>query len=163
MYVPVRAVVSAFIVYIAFATIGVLMMQIPGTPHRRSLEQAMAMAEYRGWKSLTPAQQDAANAAFDDWLRIGRQAEWVEATLMPVIAATVALFIWRETLPFRWVEIAIITLGFAILQMWRANSMSVDLPMAVGVVLLAATLALSQTRLLARWQRKEPLTIRSDA
>jgi CHASE2 domain-containing sensor protein len=87
---------------------------------------------------------DAANAAFDEWLRIGRQAEWVEATILTALAATAVLLLWRRRRPLSAFETLSIVAIFIAGVMWRFGSADVDAPLVTTVFVF--TLVLSAAR-----------------
>ena len=63
-----RVILSSLAAYAVYGLGGAAMLAIPGTPHYRELQQAFVLDWYRNNPNV-----EAANAAFDEWLRIGRQ------------------------------------------------------------------------------------------
>lgn len=139
MFSLVRIVVSSVAAYLVYGLGGAVMLAIPGTPHHRSLQQMSVLDSYRNTTDL-----DAANAAFDEWLRIGRQAEWVEATILTALAAGAVLLLWRRKRPLSAFEIVPIVAVFIAGVMWRFGSADVDAPLVTTV--LVFTLVLSAAR-----------------
>lgn len=115
------------------------------------------LSAYHELKGLDRAQQDAANAAFDEFIGLADQAQWVEAILIPLLAGIVTLLTWRKTLPLSVIEIVVIAAGYAAGVMWRVHSTDVGPQTVVGIVLLAATLGLGYSPLISG-RRDQPLS-----
>lgn len=137
----VRILVSSVVAYLVYGLAGAAMLAIPGTPHYRSLQQMFVLDSYRSNPNL-----DAANAAFDEWLRIGRQAEWVEATILTALAAVAVLLLWRRSRPLSAFEIVSIVVMFTAVTMWRVGSAEVDAPLVTTVFVFASVLTAATVR-----------------
>jgi predicted cobalt transporter CbtA len=89
---------------------------------------------------------DAVNAAFDEWLRIGRQADWVEATILTALAAGVVLLLWRRNTSLSTVETISIVAVFIVGMMWRDRSADVEAPLATAALVFGSVLAAAKVR-----------------
>jgi|SRR5688572_12463176 hypothetical protein len=114
------------VAYLAFGLTVGLMFFVPGTPHRRALEQMWVLESYR-----TSPEASGAGAAFDEFLRLGEQTRLVDATVVSAAAGVAVALVARASSPLVLRDIAIVVLGFLIGQMWRQG------PRMTGVVLLA--------------------------
>jgi hypothetical protein len=136
-----RVVISSAVAYFTFGLAGAAMLLIPGTPHHKSLQQMFVLESYRESPDI-----DAANAAFDEWLRIGRQSEWVEATVLPTLAAGAILLLWRRKRPLSTIEIVATVAAFTAGVMWRLGATEVDAPLVTTSVVFGLTLAAGKFR-----------------
>jgi hypothetical protein len=134
MRIAVRVVVSVAIVVLVFGGLFALLIRIPGTPHWRSMQQAALIQLNHDAGNV-----DAANLAFDEWLRLADQSQWVDAIVFPPVAAGLILLVWRRQ-PLSAIECGLLVVGFILLMAWRQGSMQVDRRLAVSVLLFAATL-----------------------
>jgi hypothetical protein len=136
-----RILVSSVAAYLVYGLGGAAMLAIPGTPHYRLLQQMFVLDSYRNTPAL-----DAANAAFDEWLRIGRQAEWVNATILTALAARAVLLLWRRKRPLSALETLSIVAVFAAGVMWRLGSADVDAPLVTTVFVFTFVLSAAKVR-----------------
>jgi hypothetical protein len=135
----IRTLGSVALAYVSVIVITVVLLVTPGTPHRRSLE-AMALLESFRDSPEAPA----AGAAFDEWLRIGRQMQWVDATLVPVAAALIVAAASRRRGRLAVTELFAVVLGFASVHLWRTgpgylDPLSLMAPCVFGAALWLGT------------------------
>jgi len=147
-----RVVISSAVAYLIYGLAGAAMLTIPGTPHHRSLQQMFVLESYRESPDV-----NAANAAFDEWLRIGRQAEWVEATVLPALAAAGILLLWRRK-QLSTIEILSTVAAFTAGVMWRFGKAEVDPPLVTAGLVFAVVLAARKFRRLADSANAPPNT-----
>jgi hypothetical protein len=136
----VRVVIASAVAYLAFGLVVAAMLFIPGTPHRRSLQLMALLHSYRDSPELT-----GAGAAFEEWLRVGRQAAWLEATVVTAIAAGIAGLLWRKRAPLSWLEVLSIVALFTAGAVWRRGP-DINAPLATTVVIFGAVLAATNLR-----------------
>jgi hypothetical protein len=136
-----RVVVSSAVAYLAYGLGGAAMLVIPGTPHYRLLQQMHVLDSYRNNPDL-----DAANPAFDEFLRIGRQADWAEATILSAFAAGVVLLLWRRKRQLSSVEILSIVPIFVAGVMWRSGSTRVGAALVTAAFVFGVVLATPRIR-----------------
>ena len=135
-----RIVLSSVIAYVVYGLGRVAMLSIPGTPHYRSLQQVFVLDSYRN-----STDRDAANAAFDEWIRIGRQVDWAEATILTAIAAVMVLLLWRRKRPLSSAETVSIVAVFIAGVMWR-NGSGIDAPLATTALVFGSVLTAARVR-----------------
>jgi hypothetical protein len=131
----VRIVVSVGIVFLVFGALFALLIRIPGTPHWRSMQQAALIQSNHDAGNV-----DQANLAFDEWLKLADQSEWVETIVFPPVATVVILLVWRSR-PLSAVECALVVMGFIMLTTWRQGFTQFDRRFAISVMLFAVALS----------------------
>jgi hypothetical protein len=134
MRIAVRVVVSVAIIVLVFGALFALLIRIPNTPHWRSMQHAASIQSNHEAGNV-----DAANHAFDEWLRLADQAQWVDAMVFPPVAAALILLVWR-TQPLSAIECGLVVMGFVMLMTWRQGSMQFDRRFAISVLLFAVVL-----------------------
>jgi hypothetical protein len=135
MRIAVRILVSVGIVFLVFGAMFALLIRIPGTPHWRSMQQAALIQSNHGAGNV-----DEANLAFDEWLKLADQSEWVDTIVFPPVAAAVILLVWR-TRRLSPVECALVVVGFIMLMTWRQGVTQFDRRFAISVMLFAVVLS----------------------
>ena len=112
---------------VAFVVSGASMLWIPGTPHRRLLEQMHVLDSYRS----TPEAPEA-GLAFDEFLRIGTQSEVFEATVLSAIAGVTVAVAARLGGPLRIWEALFVAAGFTLIRMVRLSEFVPDAMSLLG-------------------------------
>lgn len=133
MRIAVRVVVSLGIAFVLFGALFAVLIRTPNTPHWRSMQRAASIQSNHEAGNV-----DAANHAFDEWLRLADQAQWVDTIVFPPVAAALILLVSR-TQPLSAIECGLVVVGFILLLAWGQGSIQ-DRKLAVSVLLFAATL-----------------------
>jgi len=118
---------------------GLLLIAIPYTPHSQGLEQMRRMMSYDQESS-----SEAANAAFDEWTRLGQRSELIDAIVLPIMAAAVSLIILRRYPPLRVLEIVSLAIVFLVAVLVRSSTPSFRLLNLSAACLFAGALAIGR-------------------
>ena len=148
MRIAARVIASVGIVFLVFGALFALLIRIPNTPHWRSMQQAGLILSNHDAGNV-----DAANRAFDEWLRLADQTQWIDSMVLPVVAAGVILLVWRAQ-PLSGIESGLVVMGFIMLMTWRQGSMQFDLRFAISVLLFTAVLGGGNAWIAARRLRE---------
>jgi hypothetical protein len=130
-----RSAALTVLAYSTFVLLGTAMMLMPFTPHGRMLRGSQVLNSFRDCTDC-----EAASAAFDEWLRVGHQAQIVEATVLPIAAGLAVVLVSRFVTPLSLLEVLLVTAGFAIGQALRAGTVRIDVLSVLGAVVFGATL-----------------------
>jgi hypothetical protein len=118
---------------------GLLLIAIPYTPHSQALKQMRRMMSYDQQSST-----ETANAAFDEWIRLGERSEFFDAIFLPIVAAIISLIILRRYPPLRVPEIVSLTVMFLFAVLARSSTPSFRLLNLIAACVFAGTLAIGR-------------------